>query len=365
MIRHYLPKNTEELIRWYERYVAPLSLVAGFVIDNVLFRSIDLWTTVFAVALYLACAIGGMFALNFVETGRAQNTLILRVAPFFPVIVQFSFGGMFSGFFVLYSESATLVVSWISVAILALFLIGNDRFRLRYRLFSFQVGVLFVAILGFLSFLVPLVFKQIGPIVFLASSVGGTVLIALYILLMYRVMPELIQANLKKLLRSIGAIFLIFNVLYFTNAIPPLPLALKEAGVYHNVERIGDEYHILYEPAPWYRQYLPLGKIFHRAPGEPLYAFSAVFAPSGLSTTLTHEWQNYDAETEDWNTVATVEFPVVGGRDGGYRGFSITTNPRSGKWRVNVLTPYGQLVGRISFTVIEVAAPVELQEKTL
>src|SRR3989344_5683554 len=365
MIRRYLPKSTEELIRWYERYIAPFSLLVGFIADNVLFRAIDLFAMTLAITLYLACAVVGIFVLNLVETGRVQNSLVLRASPFFPVVVQFAFGGIFSGFFVLYSESATLVVSWISVAILALFLVGNDRFRLRYRLFSFQVGVLFVAILGFLSFLVPLVFKQIGPGIFLASSIGGTVLIALYILLVHRVMPELIQANFKKLLRSVGAIFLIFNVLYFTNAIPPLPLALKEAGVYHNVERVGDEYHILYEPAPWYRQYLPLGKIFHRAPGEPLYAFSAVFAPSGLSTTLTHEWQNYDAETEDWNSVGTVEFPVVGGRDGGYRGFSITTNPRSGKWRVNVLTPYGQLVGRISFTVIEVAAPVELQEKTL
>ena len=37
MIRKYFPKSTEELILWYERYVAPGSLLAGFIADNFLF----------------------------------------------------------------------------------------------------------------------------------------------------------------------------------------------------------------------------------------------------------------------------------------------------------------------------------------
>ena len=170
MIRRYLPKSTEELIRWYERYIAPFSLLAGFIADNVLFRVIDLFVMTIALTLYLACAVVGILVLNLVESGRMRNTLVLRFSPFLPVIVQFAFGGLFSGFFVLYSESATLAVSWISVAILAFLLVGNERFRLRYRRFSFQAGVLFVALLGFLFFLAPFVFKRIGPEMFFVSS---------------------------------------------------------------------------------------------------------------------------------------------------------------------------------------------------
>src|SRR3989344_2775229 len=229
MIRRYLPQSTEELIQWYERYIAPVSLLAGFIADNIIFRAIDLWTMTFALALYLA------------ETGRLKNTLILRVAPFFPVVVQFAFGGIFSGFFVLYSESAALAVSWISVVILALLLIGNERFRRRYRHFSFQTGVLFIAILGFLVFLIPLVFKRIGPEIFLVSSVTSLALIALFVSAANRLIPEIVQDNLRRIMRSIGVIFLIFNVLYFVNAIPPLPLALKESGAYHHIERMPPE----------------------------------------------------------------------------------------------------------------------------
>lgn len=365
MIRRYLPRSTEELIQWYERHVAPFSLLVGFIADNVLFRSINLSSMAITLALYLLAAVGGSFALNLVESGRIRHATVLKFSPFLPVIAQFAFGGIFSGFFVLYSESATIAVSWISVVVLAFLLVGNERFRKRYRQFSFQVGVLFVVFLGYLFFLVPFVLKRIGPEMFFVSSALSITLAAGYVFGTRKIMPELVQARIPRIAQSIGTIFLIFSLLYVTNAIPPLPLALKDGGVYHQVQRIGNDYVALHEPGRWYEEYLPFGQTIHRAPGENVYAFSAVFAPSGISTKLTHEWQHYSPDTGDWETIARVQFPVAGGRDGGYRGYSTTASRLTGKWRVNVLTSYGQVVGRISFSVVDVPAPVELEEKTL
>ncbi|RJR12909.1 DUF2914 domain-containing protein [Candidatus Parcubacteria bacterium] len=365
MIRQYLPRSTEELIRWYERHVAPFSLLAGFIVDNILFRNIDLLSTTITLALYLAVAVGGSFVLNLVESGRVRHRVVLQFSPFLPVVVQFAFGGMFSGFFVLYSESATIAVSWVSVVVLAFLLVGNERFRKRYQRFSFQVGVLFVVLLGYLFFLVPFALKRIGPEMFFVSSALSVVLITGYVFGTRKVMPELVRTHMPNIAQSIGLIFLIFSLLYVTNAIPPLPLALKDGGVYHRIQRIGTDYIALHEPELWYEEYLPFGQTFHRAPGENLHAFSAVFAPSGISTKLTHEWQHYNPDTEEWDTIARVQFPVAGGRDGGYRGYSTTASRLTGKWRVNVLTSYGQVVGRISFTVVDVPGPVELEEKTL
>lgn len=365
MIRRYLPKSTEELILWYERYVAPVSLLIAFVLDNVIFRAVNLWVTTVALALYLLCAITGIFLLNLVETGRVRHALILRAAPFLPVVVQFAFGAIFSGFFVLYSQSATLAVSWLSIVILALLLIGNERFRRRYRRFSFQVGILFIALFGFLIFFVPLVLKRIGPEIFLLSCGLSIILIALYINIMRRMMPELVKESRTAIARSVAVILVIFNALYFTNAIPPLPLALKESGVYHRITRVSGEYQARAESMSWIREISPLRKEFHNAPGESAYVFSSIFAPSGLSTTIYHEWQYYDNGREEWVTSSKVRFPIVGGRDGGYRGYSLTNDPRAGRWRVNVLTEHGQVVGRISFTVIDVTKPVELEGKIL
>ena len=364
-MRRYLPKNLEELISWYERRVAPFALFVGFIADNILFRVIDFWAMTFVLTLYLACALIFMFMLNLVEAGRVRQTFILHVTPFFSVIVQWAFGGMFSGFLVLYSESATMAASWVSVAILAVLLVANERFRRRYLHFSFQLGVLFTAILGLFIFLVPLALNQIGPVMFLASGVASVAFVALYLGMIWRVMPELVRKDLTRVATSIGTILLVANILYFTNAIPPLPLALKEAGIYHRIERVDNEYHALAEPAERWRDYLPFGRVFHRAPGEAMYVFSSVFAPAGLGTTIYHEWQHRDLETGRWRTTARVPFPIIGGRDGGYRGDSLSANPSAGKWRVNVLTGNGLVIGRVSFSVVDIPEPVELEGRTL
>jgi hypothetical protein len=49
--------------------------------------------------------------------------------------------------------------------------------------------------------------------------------------------------------------------------------------------------------------------------------------------------------------MSSVSLPVVGGRDGGYRTYSTRENPEQGKWRVNIETPHGQIIGRIYFAV--------------
>ena len=48
----------------------------------------------------------------------------------------------------------------------------------------------------------------------------------------------------------------------------------------------------------------------------------------------------------------------MGGRDGGYRGYSVKRDPTAGHWRVNVVTEFGQVIGRVSFEVVVVQEPV-------
>ena len=177
--------------------------------------------------------------------------------------------------------------------------------------------------------------------------------------------PELVRVNRTTVARSIAVIFVVFNALYFLGAIPPLPLALKDAGVYHSIVHEPDGSYLLSgEPLPWYEAYLRYNTVFQAAPGESAYVYSAIFAPSGLSTIILHEWQRYDVATKRWVTTDTLRFSIQGGRDGGYRGYSLKTGITPGAWRVNVITQYGQLIGRVSFTVTSAQAPAPLVEST-
>ncbi len=78
--------------------------------------------------------------------------------------------------------------------------------------------------------------------------------------------------------------------------------------------------------------------LVHVAAGQPLYAYTAVFAPVKLSTRITHSWQHYDAKRKRWVAVSNVSYPINGGRDGGYRGYTIKSHPDTGEWRVDFAT---------------------------
>ena len=90
---------------------------------------------------------------------------------------------------------------------------------------------------------------------------------------------------------------------------------------------------------------------FHEISGQPVYVYSSIFAPSNLSTQVIHEWQHYNQTTKVWTTINQTELSIVGGRDGGFRTYSIKTVTIPGLWRVDVKTPQGQLIGRIKFDI--------------
>jgi hypothetical protein len=109
---------------------------------------------------------------------------------------------------------------------------------------------------------------------------------------------------------------------------------------------------VTYEDYGW-RGYFNLYQNFNQISGEPVYAFSAIFSPKNLNITIVHEWQHYDEIQKKWVTGSTINLPVVGGRDGGFRTYSMRYNLATGKWRVNVKTPQGQTIGVLRFTITQ------------
>ena len=102
----------------------------------------------------------------------------------------------------------------------------------------------------------------------------------------------------------------------------------------------------------------------HVAPGERVYVFTSIFAPGGLNTNIVHHWQFFNPNTGGWVDWSAPSFGVSGGRGDGYRGFSFSGNLQPGKWRVNVTTEHGQILGRVHFRVESVDEPVSLEERT-
>jgi hypothetical protein len=171
-------------------------------------------------------------------------------------------------------------------------------------------------------------------------------------------------AESKKLLfAAIGGIFLLVNMLYFTGLIPPIPLSLKDAGVYYSVQRnSAGDYQTVGEQQVW-QNYFKLYPDFHAVAGLPVFVYSAIFSPPALNLGVVHQWQYLDGNGR-WQTVNTINLRIVGGRDGGFRTYSEkTTGLTPGHWRVNVLTTTGQLIGRVRFNLVMAEALPKVEQK--
>jgi hypothetical protein len=84
-----------------------------------------------------------------------------------------------------------------------------------------------------------------------------------------------------------------------------------------------------------------------------------------LTTRIVHRWEWFDPATGKWVPESNVTFSINGGRDQGYRGYTIKSKPKPGAWRVNIVTDDGRPLGRIRFAVLMEAPPKPLVPVTL
>ena len=195
---------------------------------------------------------------------------------------------------------------------------------------------------------------QICPKIFLLSGILSLAFITIFVGVLFIFIRDRFSESKKLIIFLILGIFILVNFLYFTNLIPPIPLSLKDAGMYHSIQKNGDgNYIATFEDYGW-RGYFNLYPNFNEVTGAPVYAYSAIFSPQGLNITILHEWQRYDETQKKWITDFVINLPVVGGRDGGFRTYSMRSSLPAGRWRVNIKTELGQTIGRLRFNVVPV-----------
>ena len=365
MVEAISPRS-QKIVEWYERRLAPVAFVIGFIFDSITFTRVDFLFDHVILIGHLLIAASGIVLVNAYAQGRLREEFMARFVLFYPLAIQFSFGALFSGFTVLFVRSGSFAGSWLFLVFLALILVGNEFFRERYKRFIFHIGIYFVALFSYAIIAIPVLLRDIGPWIFVLSGIASILAIAFLAAILAFVAPAIIRENRMRLIGTIGGIYLVFTLFYFTNVIPPVPLTLKHLGIYHSLERLDNgKYRLEYEDAPWYRPWSGTDPIFRWVRGTKAIAFSAVFAPADINTKIVHRWLYYDEAAGAWVERNIIGFTMKGGRDTGYRGYSEKEAITPGKWRVEVRTERGELLGRTTFEVIETTAPPKLEVREL
>lgn len=334
----------------HKRHVATLALIFGFVVDIITFRNINLSLSQIILSVHLVIVAVSIFILS--TPYRGQGRFLGFIHSWLPVLLQYSTGNLLSAFLVLYSGSGSLVQSWPFFALVFVAAIGNEGLRLDKYLLPFRTTLFYLNLLLFFALSVPIFVHSISTWSFLVSIAVATTVFAVYAYLGRFTLKNSFGASFEGIEKNAIAALVIFVALYFTNLIPPIPLSIKTIDFYHTVYKTGDTYVAVDEERSFLERFLALGGVtLTLSEGADAYVYTAIFAPARLGTSVAHRWQKYDDTEGEWITTNIVPFPILGGREGGYRGFSFTVDPTPGRWRVSVETEGGQTIGRAYVTI--------------
>lgn len=363
-IEHF--EYTVSWARAHERHLSAVSLAGGFAFDSYAFGRIDRPMTQAVFIVYLIIAGATIAILHALESRPDDRKPTERTRTILVFVAQFALGCLLSGFCVFYIRSASISASWPFLLAMAGIFIGNEYLRRYHARLVFSALLFFISLYSYAILLVPVVSAKIGTVPFLMS--GGIAMVVFFFYLQTLAVLGHDRYRVARMQIAVGMIAItgFINLAYFLKVLPPLPLVLSDAGVYHGIKRSGGDYQVAVEnEPPRWRALFGTFPVEHIQPGDKLYLYSAIFAPYRLTTGILHRWEWRDPRNGAWLEQQTIRFTIRGGREDGYRAYSIKTAPRPGQWRVNIATADGRAIGRVRFSVETQAVPPALTTKTL
>ena len=262
--------------------------------------------------------------------------------------VQFLLGSLFSAYTIFYSRSATLTSTAVFFALLVFLLVVNEFLRDRFSSLPLLVSLYAVVCFAFFTFFLPVMTGYMNALSFLIGAGLSAGVTFRVVQLIYHNNPDRSKREAIGVMTSASALITLLVGFYFLNWIPPVPLSMKFGGIYHEVRKAGDKFELSFE-RKWYQVWKRSDSTYPA--DEPIYCFTAVFAPVELDTTIYHHWYFRSNGKRPFAHADRIPIRISGGREGGYRAYSFKQRLDPGEWRVDVETDDGRIVGRVSVKV--------------
>jgi len=334
-----------------QRWLPILFFVLGFAFDAFILRRPDEPVIIIHQAIYLLLS-AGLIAIELLERQDriTPPKLLVKVWRFREPVLHFLLGTLLNAYTIFFFKSASALTSFVFIAVLVGILVINEFKHFGRLQTQFHVAILSLCLICFLVNLAPLLMGFIGYIPFAMANVAAVLLMLGYRSLMRRkivLKPEVLRTHI---LWPFLAVQTVFIMLYVARVLPPVPLSASYMGIFHNVQKIdGGGYQLTYtRPDNFFWE--NGDQTFLARPGDSVYCFVRIFAPRRFKDELQIRWFYEDAKL-GWQASDAIAFPIVGGRDEGFRGYTRKSNYLPGRWRVQVETKDNREIGRITFRI--------------
>lgn len=337
--------------------------VAGFLFDTLAVGRIDKLHNIIHQATYLfLCALFTAYELREQYGDFAPPERFKTVWRYHAAATHFMLGTLLNIYTLFYFKSASLGTSLLFLVILVGLLAVNELKPFANSATTLRMTLFSLCLVSYFTYLVPTVVGSIGTLPFLGTLAASALCVAA---LAWRLKARLREAPSvlrRHLLIPYACVALLFAALYFAKVLPPVPLSLSAAGIYHDVRRDGDRF-LLTETRPRWRFWERGDQTFRARPADKIFCFVSVFSPTRFKERLQVRWL-YRGE-KGWEEADAIPLDIAGGRDGGWRGFTVKGRWKPGRWRVRVETSDGRELGRIDLTVVPDEASSPRAERVL
>lgn len=341
-----------ERLRPHAQRLAPhlpmVGFLAGFVWDSLTLTRVDKLTDNLILLGYLTL-LGVLLVLS--HRAREAPERWPRLAARLGLVdwaAQFFFGGLYSAYVVFYFRSATFGRSFLFLLALVVLMLANEFWAARLGLDRLRVPLYALCVFSFALFFIPVLTGYLGAGVFSASTaLAFGLAMALAWAMDWGAVGLL--GRLRAQARGVAGVLGIVWVLDAVGAIPPVPFALIERGIYRDVQRTAAGYEVAWEPS--WRFWRQDERVFLYREGDEVWCFTAIFAPAGAALGVEHVWEWWDDSAGEWVERNRIPLRMRGGRDGGFRTFSRKRSLAPGDWRVRVVSESGRELGRVPFTL--------------
>jgi hypothetical protein len=338
-----------QYVEKYKPYFPASFFIGGFAFDLLTVARIDEGLQLIQQFVYLVIIGFLLVAEKSPKVEKFFSTgFRLKIWEYRYEIIHFLLGSLLSVYMIFYFKSASLASAFIFILIMSALLVLNEFTVFKELGGYIRFSLFALCSCSYFIYLVPIIWQQIGLFTFIFSlALSGIVFVCcVYFLSNYDHLTSR-HLVLEALLPGVG-VHLLFLLLYIFKFLPPVPLSIEKIGVFHNLEKVNGEY-VLYYDRPWWKFWQSGAQEFAAGPGDKIYVFASVFAPNFFKEQVSMQW--FQKEKNGWHKLDSIPMQIAGGRDKGFRGYSVKSNYTAGEWQVRVVTSDDREIGRIYFDV--------------